>query len=77
AFDLLLEQKEEIEKEFGPIEWERLDNRRASRLAVYKDGQITDKDLLPELINWAVDILSKMHKALTERAEKAIQNVKK
>lgn len=76
AFESLLKQKEEFEKHLGPIEWEKLENRRASRLAVYKDGQITDDELLPDLIEWSVNMVSRMYEVLTEPAEKAIHDVK-
>lgn len=76
AFESLLKQKGEFEKHLGPIEWEKLENRRASRLAVYKDGQITDEELLPGLIEWAVNMVSRMYEVLTEPAEKAIHDAK-
>jgi CBS domain-containing protein len=44
-FDALHDQKEEIEAEFGhELLWQRLDNRRASRIARVFKGQITDSD---------------------------------
>jgi Domain of unknown function (DUF4268) len=76
AFDSLLAQKDQIEAQTGPIEWERLENRRASRLAQYHDGQITDDSNHDELRKWAVDTMIKFYGALAERADKAILEAK-
>jgi hypothetical protein len=53
-FEQLLARKSEIEQIVGePIEWERMDNRRACRIAVYTKAQIlTDADS-PVLLEWA------------------------
>jgi len=55
-FDWLLEQKAEIEAKFGAaLEWERLDNRRASRIAIYRSGTIDSEDtVLEEIHSWTV-----------------------
>jgi hypothetical protein len=48
VFDLFSEKKETLEASFGEhFAWERLDNRRASRIAIYRSGSIDDND--PEL----------------------------
>lgn len=72
AFDNLLAQKDQIEAQAGSIEWERLNTRRASRLAQYHDGAITDDTNHPELRRWAVETMIKFYGALAEPAEKAI-----
>lgn len=42
-FDKLLSRKDQIEEAYGsPLEWERLDDRQASRVAVYFAGTIED-----------------------------------
>jgi len=58
VFDSLYGKREEIEKIFGmPLEWERLDHRRASRIAIYTDGSILDPEpKLAEIIVWAAKI---------------------
>ncbi len=58
-FDRLHEQREILEKEFGePLSWERLDERRASRIAVYCAGSVdaSNEELL-RLQGWAIDRL--------------------
>jgi CBS domain-containing protein len=53
-FEQLLARKIEIEQVVGePLQWERMDNRRACRVAVYTKAQIlTDADS-PTLLEWA------------------------
>jgi hypothetical protein len=60
-FDRLHEHKQSIQEKLGEhLEWERLDDKRASRIALYRDGSIEDDDAtLEELRNWAVDRLLK------------------
>jgi hypothetical protein len=58
-FDCLFGQKDEIEKAIGTeLSWERLDNRRACRIAVYRDGEIDmDSDSLAEIKIWMIQYL--------------------
>ena len=60
-FDVLLEDKEEIERHCAQtLEWERLDTSRASRIAVYTDGSIDDtEERLAEIRAWMVERLLK------------------
>ncbi len=69
AFDCLLEQREQIEQELGSeISWERLDNRRASRVALYTPGSIdASGDQLHDLRQWAVSTKIEFAKAFGER----------
>ena len=40
------------------MNWERLENRQASRIALYRDGTIEDHELkLEEIRNWMVEKL--------------------
>lgn len=61
-FDRLFAQKSDIEREFGePLEWERLDDNRASRIAIYRDGHVErTAEKLPEIRAWAIDHLLRM-----------------
>ena len=74
-FDDLKSQKEDIEASLGqPLGWERLDDKRASRIALYNTGSIDDGDQkLKELQDWTVEWLPKFYEALFERAGKAIK----
>lgn len=58
-FDTLLKAKESMEAGFRkPLEWERLDDRRACRIAIYRAGTIEDDpQTLEEIKEWAIDRL--------------------
>lgn len=76
-FDHLLTQKDEITREFGePLEWERLDDRRASRIAVYRQGRIDlPEDTLAEIRAWSIDRLLRFKRVLRPRLSAALQVV--
>ena len=76
AFDELFGMKEQFESQLGHMEWERLDNRRASRLAIYHDGQVIDTKSHAELQGWAVETMIKFFNIISEPAEKIIRKVK-
>lgn len=61
-FDKLAESKVEIEQAFGePLEWERLDDRQACRVAVYRQGTIEDDPAkMEEIRDWAIERLRKL-----------------
>ncbi len=61
-FDRLHSQREALEQSFGePLEWERLDHRRASRIAVYRPGSIDRAEAEGEEIRtWLVDRLLRL-----------------
>lgn len=54
-----LQSQAEIAGEIGEsLNWERLDNRRASRIAAYRSGAITDSpEILLELRQWATSTM--------------------
>jgi hypothetical protein len=59
ALEALAENKSALERAFGePLEWERLEGKRACRIAVYRQGMIEDSTAsLEEYHRWAVDRL--------------------
>ena len=63
-FDELLESRETIEREFGePFQWERLDHRQGSRIAIYRQGSIeSDTQSLQEIQAWTIDYLLRFKK---------------
>ena len=60
-FDCLYQRKDEITAALGvPLEWERLENRRACRIAVYRDGDIdVDSETLADIKKWVIENLLK------------------
>ena len=73
-FDQLYSQKAEIEADLGePLQWERLDSKRASRIALYHEGiSITQspEELIP-LQDWAVKMISHFYRAISQRSQDA------
>jgi hypothetical protein len=66
-FDYLYEEKDQIENEFEePLEWERLDSRIASRVAIYRYGSIDDQDL-DGIRHWHIEKLLKLKKVFGPR----------
>lgn len=73
AFDLLKENKQKYESEIGPIDWERIDHKRASRVVKYHQGQIMDNPKkLSELRHWAVETMEKFYNLIAIDFEKVI-----
>lgn len=72
-FDFLLSCHAQIEQVFGAaLAWERLDHRRASRIAFYQQGSITDgPEGLSKLREQAVEAMMKLEKAVREPVEQA------
>lgn len=68
-FDALAADCQDIEREFGkPLTWERLDDRRASRIALYRAGSIDDdEETLSVIRAWMIEQLLGLRKALSAR----------
>ena len=66
AFDKLHDQKQQIEQSIGePLEWDRLDAKRASRISLYFNGdmQLNDEKRWPLAMKWLVSAMDKMREA--------------
>ena len=76
-FDQLLERQTDIESEVGEeLEWERLDDRKASRIAVVRQGSIDDdEDTLEEIQDWMVDRLLKFKEVFAPRLDELTVNL--
>lgn len=73
-FATLQADKENIEQQFkSQLEWEELPNKRASRIAIYRDGNINDdSQTLEEVKNWFIDNLLQMKRTFGDRLPKLI-----
>jgi hypothetical protein len=74
-FDSLFSSRAEIEAAFGsPLSWERLDNRRASRIAAVHGVAIeASEQELTEARDWTVTSLLKMKTVFGPRVERLIR----
>lgn len=68
-FDALSKDRTAIEREFGEaLEWERLDEKRACRIACYRPGSVVDSDeKLEELHVWSVERLQRFKRVFSAR----------
>jgi len=77
VFDLLHARKDHFEAALGEeLGWERLDQNRASRIAVYRPSFITDgEEQLAQLRTWAVDTKLRFYQVFAEPASQALASV--
>jgi hypothetical protein len=75
AFDRLEEQKEMFESELrAEMEWERLENRRASRISVLRPGSIDDnQETRDEIRQWMIDHLLAFKRVLGPRLPELVE----
>ncbi len=76
-FDSLEAKRTEIEGELGvTLTWERLDNRRSCRVAIYLPGDIEDEDLdVEKVVAWNVTYLQSLKKVFNPRIQQLLQPV--
>jgi len=73
VFDAIYKHKDELAEKVGTLTWERLNEKRASRIAIYDEGQILDKkEKLSKLKNWAVETMIRFYENLAEITEQEI-----
>ena len=70
-FDLLHNDKVDIEIQFGnSLDWESLDDKRASRIAIYRKGTIEDSpEEVEEYRKWSISNLLKFKEVFGPRLE--------
>jgi len=68
-FDRLFAERSPLEQDFGePLSWERLDDKRASRIAVYSQGSIeAEPEELSRIRTWAIERLLRFRKVFGHR----------
>lgn len=76
-FDLLIEDKEDIEGIFGsPLSWQRLDDKKMSRITCILDGvNVFNEDDWPEMQQFLVENMIKLNEALKKNINKLKQNI--
>jgi hypothetical protein len=74
-FDRLYSQRELFESAFAePLSWERLDERRASRVAIYCPGSIeANAEELNRIRAWAIDRLLKIRNVLGPKIRELVE----
>ena len=70
-FDQLEEQKDAIHSELGyPLDWERMDNNKPSRISISREGNINDnQEDLEAIRNWMTDKLLDFKRVFLPRLE--------
>ncbi len=77
-FDFLQSQKEEIERDYGDaLEWLRLDDKKSSRIQFAYKADGFNKEQWTEWVDWHLDSMSKLEKALKAPLQKAAEELKK
>ena len=73
-FGNLSRHRAEIESTMGqPLEWEPLEKRRASRIALYTEGSFSDEpEKLDALVDWAVENALRLYRAFREVLDRAL-----
>lgn len=76
-FERLHEQREAIESSFGaPIEWMPLPEKISCRLSYARTVDGYDRDNWPEMIQWLLEHMTRLEKALREPLKKINQQLK-
>jgi len=78
-FDLIYQDREAIESQFGEkLEWERLDEKRACRIAIYREGSIEDDPAkLNEIRDWSIQKLLKLKEVFYANLKKYLKKQSK
>lgn len=77
-FDKLFEQREIIEKETGKLEWQRLDDKKASRIKQeLKNVNLYEKDDWEKMSNYMIDSMLKIEPAFRKPLKKINNELRK
>lgn len=68
----MIKEKDTLEKEMGTkLCWEELEARRGSRIAIYRDGSISENEkMLDEIKVWVIEYLLKFKQVFDQRIKK-------
>jgi hypothetical protein len=69
AFDLLADDRQDIEAEFGgPLDWQRMDDKKASRIAVFRtDLDPNIETERPRQYSWFLDQMERFSRVFRDR----------
>lgn len=77
-FDRLLAEKDQIEAEFGGLLiWDRLDGKRACRIKAEESGDIFDREVWPQMIEFMTDAMVRLDKSVRPRLATASRELPK
>jgi CBS domain-containing protein len=70
AFDILHSRGEILESKLGPLSWERMESKRASRIAIYTPASISGEPIpLDHVADWAARTVLSFYKAFQPEFE--------
>ena len=76
-FDHLYGQRDDIESSFGfPLEWLRLDDKKASRIQLRKEFDGYNREQWQDMIDWLVDHMIRLEKAFKSPLHAANEKLK-
>lgn len=76
-FDKLFEQRDQINAAFGgPLLWQRLNERKQSRVRVELSADGLDEENWPKINRWMIDNLLKLEVAIRQKLNEAANHVK-
>lgn len=68
-FDVLEKQREVIEGELGELEWQPLPDKKACRIARYRDADIDDQETWSDLYKWLLHEAESFRTAFADRVK--------
>lgn len=76
-FDQLKRERQEIEGRLGAeLEWQRLDDKKASRICIQHPFDIRDNDSWPEMIEWLCKYVVKLEEVFSEPLDRLNREMK-